>query len=594
MKSSWLYGLVAFVWFSCCLNQTATAEDTWRFNWVTPSHFSLDIDTEGFDLPSAIAFVPNPGREPKDPLYFVTELRGKVKVVTNDRSIYTFAENFFKLIPKKELPDQNGEIGMAAITLDPAHGYVFVSFAYQDDRNVYRNNIVRFDSRPRTFGLKAMGAISFADIFGSDTSTPHHFVGGMVVEGDTLFVSVGDGHQVYNSQNLNSTSGKILRMTLDGKPLPNNPFYQDSNVRKARNFVWALGTRNPFGLTAAHGRLFAVENGLDSDRFFEVRRGENYNWDGTDWSIGMNVPMVFSPAVVPVQMAWLPAESSVFPEEYKSKIYVALAGGIQTRGVIYLDYDFDRSRMGTRPRQFLQYIGDNDTQMLVGVAFGPDGLYAVPLYPVRRDKDAKGAVLRISYAQTKVGPVIDGQTETAQAIMRRAACIFCHSFDSRVVLLIGPPLDDETLVPRILSRLDSDEYKEQLRAVDAMTIEPYISYRKARREVMSATETERARLWIKYRIMNPNFDRTDASMPITGLKEIEATKVADYLVGRYRGADLLSRIQQVFGKLIPRSPDRKHIVAAFVMGICSAFALLLTFHGLRRLFSYWKHLRWNK
>ena len=93
---------------------------------------------------------------------------------------------------------------------------------------------------------------------------------------------------------------------------------------------------------------------------------------------------------------------------------------------------------------------------------------------------------------------------------------------------------------------------------------------------------------------SPGPDRTDASMRVTGLSEIEATKVADYLVGRYRGADLLGRIQQVFGKLIPPSPGRKHIVAAFVMGICSAFALLLTFHGLRRLFSYWKLLRWNK
>ena len=60
---------------------TAGAESDWRSEWELPPGFSLKIDTEGFDAPTAIAFVPHPGPDPKSPLYFVTELRGKVKVV---------------------------------------------------------------------------------------------------------------------------------------------------------------------------------------------------------------------------------------------------------------------------------------------------------------------------------------------------------------------------------------------------------------------------------------------------------------------------------------------------------------------------------
>src|SRR5690349_15118162 len=123
----------------------------WRSDWAVGSGFALSIDTEGYHFPTAIAFVPHPGPGPKDPLYFVTELRGKVKVVTNDRTVYTFAENFFQLTPSQELPSIEGEIGMAGICLAPKQGYVFVTFAYQDTNGVLRNNIVRLSSKPETF-----------------------------------------------------------------------------------------------------------------------------------------------------------------------------------------------------------------------------------------------------------------------------------------------------------------------------------------------------------------------------------------------------------------------------------------------------------
>jgi hypothetical protein len=47
-------------------------------DWAVPEGFSISIDPQGYHYPTAIAFVPDPGDDPKDPLYFVTELRGKV------------------------------------------------------------------------------------------------------------------------------------------------------------------------------------------------------------------------------------------------------------------------------------------------------------------------------------------------------------------------------------------------------------------------------------------------------------------------------------------------------------------------------------
>ena len=113
-------------------------------------------------MPTAIAFVPSPGPGPKDPRYFVTELRGRVRVVTNDRSVHTFAEGFFDFRPEKELPALEGESGLAGICLDPARGHVFVTFAYHDSTRTIRNGIVRFETNPRTFANAPRATTSLA------------------------------------------------------------------------------------------------------------------------------------------------------------------------------------------------------------------------------------------------------------------------------------------------------------------------------------------------------------------------------------------------------------------------------------------------
>ncbi|HXG46896.1 MAG TPA: PQQ-dependent sugar dehydrogenase [Methylomirabilota bacterium] len=570
------------------------ATDRWLKEWELPEGFSLTIDAEGFHLPSAIAVVPNPGPHPKDPLYFVTELRGKIKVVANDRSIHTFAEDFFELVPFRELPATEGEVGLAGIALDPAHGYVFVSFAYQDTNKVLRNNIVRFDTRPGTFALQPTGSVSFADIFDADLSRLSHQIGGMVVDGPTLYVSVGDGGQPFNSQSPYYTTGKILRMTLDGRPLPDNPFRVDDDLNQPANFVWALGLRNPFGLAMAHGRLFTAENGLHIDRFLEIRRGDNGGWDGHNWSIGMNSAMVFGPTVSPVQLAWLGPDQAVFPPEYRSKFYVAMAGDKgDAQGVVMLDYDFERGRMADRPRQFLWLRPLSERrresplarfQVPVGLAFGRDALYVVPLYPVRHDRQARGAVLRIAFEPARAHPHVLGRNETGYGIMVRMGCFGCHG--QRITdKFLAPSLDKETLIPRILAQLDSPAYRRMLAEVDALGDELHQAHRTARREVMAAEGMERARLWIKHRVMEPLFDRTATAMPKLGLGEKEAQEIADYLIQQNVGAvdtGWAARLRQRLEPLIAGRSRRGLALMSFGAGaVCTAGAVGVWFVGGR-------------
>jgi glucose/arabinose dehydrogenase len=212
----------------------------------------VQIDTGGYHLPTSIAFVPQPGSGPKDVLYYVAELRGAIKAVTNDRSIYTFADNFFELNVQEELPGGGGQVGLAGLCLDPVHGYVFATYAYQDDQKALRNNIIRFETAPGTFGLKPQGQLSFETSFRSSQSAHSHQIGTCTVAGDTIFASLGDGGVPKLAQDLSRLNGKIARLSLDGHPLPDNPFYQD-NSNAAENFIWAYGFRNPFGLKLVDG-----------------------------------------------------------------------------------------------------------------------------------------------------------------------------------------------------------------------------------------------------------------------------------------------------------------------------------------------------
>ncbi|GIV90766.1 MAG: hypothetical protein KatS3mg055_3284 [Chloroflexus sp.] len=242
-------------------------------------------DTNGYTFPSAIAFVLQLGPDPKDPLYFVTELRGTIKVVTNDRSVYTFAENVFHFQPTAELPSGRGQGGMGGLCLDPAHGYVFVTFLYNDANGRMRNNIVRYQTKPGTFGLTPDGFMAFTDVFAKYESGLAHHIGACQVVGDQLFVGIGEAWQPHLARDPDQMVGKIYRMSLNGKPLPDNPFYVDDDITKARNYVWATGFRNPYALKVVNDRVFVGDNGVGTDRFVEVQRGEDYGWNGQENSI---------------------------------------------------------------------------------------------------------------------------------------------------------------------------------------------------------------------------------------------------------------------------------------------------------------------
>jgi glucose/arabinose dehydrogenase len=568
--------VISAVAFNGRLEKAARVPRDSTYDWAVEDGFALSMDTEGYDHPSAIAFVPNPGQGPKDPLYFVTELRGKVKVVTNDRTTFTFADKFFLSRPRKELPDIEGETGMAGICLEPKRGYVFVTFAYRDADGVLRNNMVRFQSTPGTFATRATARLAFTEIFASYEAAVSHQIGPCQIHDDLLYVNVADGRKTAQSQQINSVLGKILRMTLDGRPAAGNPFRQDDEIGNAANYVWAYGFRNPFGLRIVDGRVLVAENGSGIDRFVEVRAGENYLWNGSDWSIGTNAAAVL-PVVGPVQVDYNPGSAAGLPARYAGNYFVALSAP-QSAGILALPYSLEEGKMLRPPSQFVKYAGD-DIQVVVGVGIGPDGLYFVPLMP---DRAGRSAVFKVAYDPAHAHPVL--VDKDPGVLIAEHGCAGCHSIDGAGGKS-GPALDHEEMVGRIRSRLDSERYVETVAAVDRLEREPYVSYRRARAEVLRAAGEQKVRTWLKYRIVEPRFDDPGAQMPNLGVSEAEARVITAYLLredGEGGDVGIVERAKGALVWVLPSNAGPRELVLFFAGGFLLGAGALAVVLWLRR------------
>ena len=556
-------------------DEAARPVSDWREEWAVAEAFSLSKDTSGYSFPTAIAFVPEPGPNPGDPLYFVTEIRGKIKVVTNDRTVHTFAENFFTLEVSKEKPSRGGEIGMAGICLDPEHGFVFVTFAYQDDKKILRNNVMRFETVPGTFAVKPGGQVAFSETFAADRSIVSHQIGPCQVDDGHLFVSVGDGEQTAQSQQLDTTLGKILRMTLDGKPPADNPFYVDDDVRHARNYIWSYGMRNPFGLKATHGRLFVGGNGPNIDRFLEIEKGQNYLWDGTAWSYGTNADIVFGPAVSPVQVDYVD-DPAWIPTEWHNRFYMALSGhpkqyGPGERGqksVIAMEFSFTENRMLSPPETLVRYRGKGHG-MIVGVGAGPDGLYFVPLFP---DETGDTAIMKMVWSPDDEHPYkIQGELRP-EFVMLDKGCFGCHGMSASDTEKIGPTLERHALFKSIEGKLKSTEFRQQMTDIDALSADPFPAFREARQSLRDLRGAAAVRAYIKYQILEPRFANTQTQMPNMGLSEAEAEAVTGFLMaGPHEKEDNRPAVVRFLSNVLP-SPRHEYIAGAFILGMLLALA----------------------
>jgi len=230
--------------------------------------------------------------------------------------------------------------------------------------------------------------------------------GGIVAfapDGRSLFLSSGERQRFTPAQDPNQPLGKILHLTLDGKPAPGNPGAgrtgattvtltdpPDDTV-KAKSVrgrtvgwpgpnltpaeTWSIGHRNPYGLTFdAQGRLWETEMGpRGGDELNLIEPGKNYGWplvsEGENYD-GVPIPKPSTrPDLTPAKLFWVPSISptslliysgNLFPQWKGSGFIGALSGQALIRVTFSGDdaQKADRWDMGAR----IRFVGE-----------GPDG-----------------------------------------------------------------------------------------------------------------------------------------------------------------------------------------------------------------------------
>jgi len=181
-----------------------------------------------------------------------------------------------------------GEAGLLGLATTPAEDRVYVYYTAADDNRIA---MMTWDGRrlgdPR---------VIFDGI--PNGNGDRHEGGGLAVGPDNLlYVTTGEtGDTPELSQDRDSLAGKVLRLTLDGEPAPDNPF---------GTAVYSWGHRNVEGLDFdGRGRVWVSEFGADAwDELNLIEPGGNYGWPEVE-GIGDSAEFV-NPAAV-----WLPENNS--------------------------------------------------------------------------------------------------------------------------------------------------------------------------------------------------------------------------------------------------------------------------------------------
>lgn len=249
-----------------------------------------------FNLPWRLAFLPD-GR------MLVTEKPGPVWLVTQQGEKVQVANT-----PPVYFRGQNGMMG------------VFVSPEYAKDRRIYLTYVAPGEygggftlARAKLVATATSAKLEDLEVLWHQMPTGKGGqAGGPIAfspDGKYLFLAVGDRQRMTPAQDPDQPVGKILRLTLDGKPAPGNPNYgktgaatiplidppHDTEAAKTAKVIstytfpgpnltpsetWAIGVRTPYGLAfSPSGELWEVEHGPQGgDELNLIEKGKNYGW----------------------------------------------------------------------------------------------------------------------------------------------------------------------------------------------------------------------------------------------------------------------------------------------------------------------------
>ena len=268
-----------------------------------------------FDLPWRIAFLPD-GR------MLITEKTGKLFLATPSGQKLEVTG-----VPPVQYQRQNGLLGVYLAPSFSSDGAIYLTYS-EPGRDPGTSSLALALATLKigtgTASLEDLKVVWHDPIKGKGGqagaavafSPDHKF----------LFLTAGDRQRFTPAQDPNQPAGKILRLTLDGKPAPGNPMEgkvgaqsvpvidppKDTEAAKTAPLVgtyvfdgpnltpsetWTSGHRTPYGLAfAPDGRLWELEHGpRGGDELNLIEPGKNYGWPLVSYAVNYDGVAIASP-----------------------------------------------------------------------------------------------------------------------------------------------------------------------------------------------------------------------------------------------------------------------------------------------------------
>jgi glucose/arabinose dehydrogenase len=287
----------------------------------------VETVARGLEHPWGLAFLPD-GR------MLVTERPGRLRVVGKDGQLSRPIQPGVPVAAR-------GQGGLLDVAIDPNFAQnrtIYMSLAEDRGGGQAGTSVVRAVLNEAGTELENARAIFRQE----PTHTGGNHYGSRLVfdRQGNLFVTTGDRFNLSDqAQNPANHIGKVIRITTEGRPAPDNPFLKRDGTKPE---IWSLGHRNlqSAALHPETGELWTVEHGpRGGDEVNIPKAGQNYGWPVISYGVhytgakigegtakpGLQQPVHYwDPSIAPSGMAFYTGDK--FPGWKGSVLVGALAG----------------------------------------------------------------------------------------------------------------------------------------------------------------------------------------------------------------------------------------------------------------------------
>jgi glucose/arabinose dehydrogenase len=306
--------------------------------------YKVTTITDKLRLPWSLAFLP-------DGKMLVTEkFPGQLRIVSPDGTLSAPLTGIDQLAPPRKL-------GLLDVVLAPGfakNSRVYFSF-FENLGPAYSNTYLAYGTLDEAAGALHDVTVIYRGVPAMPVKNYSAKQGGRIAfaRDGSLFMSVGDrdgnnkaDYDAALAQKLDNDVGKIIHLTPDGAPAPDNPFLNKPGVRPE---IWAYGIRSPEGFAFdASGRLWETEHGpRGGDELNLIQRGKNYGWPvithGIDYPGGpVNEGIIAKEGMEQPVYYWDPVIAPSGLAVYHGKLFSQwngnlLAGALRGLGVYRLE-----------------------------------------------------------------------------------------------------------------------------------------------------------------------------------------------------------------------------------------------------------------